>query len=256
MNTTDKMSTPTVLRSDANLYLYLTDKKDFDDIALAWYKVSGKFDRNSYGRWLDDKFKTQLVRASIDNSIVFLPTKKPCDTILEETVNHIVLICQQNEVTRVAAIGIITGYVDCPPELFACEHLMLVHILSTSMASPTTLERLTGIDKLTFGQETYLPEHVIKISDDVTDKMDLGLENLTYTHEYEKYVIFAHAYGKYLDELLTIETPVKKLEDERKRRIMALKFHLEQKRKIQFPPVRQEKFSIDNIVKLYKKFTS
>ena len=251
------MFTSAVLRSDTNLYLYHTDKKEFDDIALAWYKVSGKFDRNSYGRWLDDKFKTQLVRASIDNSIVFLPTKKPCDTILEDIVNHIVLICQRSDDgTRISAIGVITGYVDCPTELFSYSHLMLVHILSTSMASPTTLEGLIGIDKLTFGQEKYLPEHVVKISDDVADKVDLGVENLTYTHEYEKHIIFAHAYGKYLDELLTIETPVKKLEDERKRRILALKFHLDQKRKIQFPPTRQEKFSIDNIVKLYKKFTS
>ena len=95
----------------------------------------------------------------------------------------------------------------------------------------------------------------MKISDDVSDKVDLGLENLTYTHEYEKHIIFAHAYGKYLDELLTVETPVKKLEDERKKRVLALKFHLEQKKKIQFPSPRQEKFSILSIVKLYKKYT-
>ena len=251
------MSTSVVLRTDANLYLYLTDKKDFDDISLTWYKTSGKFDRNSYGRWLDDKFKTQLVRASIDNSIVFLPTKKPCDEILEETVNHPILICQKDdETTRIVAIGVITGYVECPPELFSSEHLMLVHILSTSMASAMTLEGLTGINKLIFDQEEYLPEKVFKISDDVADKIDLGVENLTYLAEYEKHVIFAHMYGKYLDELLSVETPVKKLEDERKRRVLALKFHLDQKRKIQFPSARQEKFSIENIVKLYKKFTS
>jgi hypothetical protein len=251
------MSTSAILRTDANLYLYLTDKKDFDDISLTWYKTSGKFDRNSYGRWLDDKFKTQLVRASIDNSIVFLPTKKPCDEILEEIENHPILICQKSdEATRIAAIGVITGYVECPPELFSSEHLMLVHILSTSMASEMTLEGLTGIDKLVFDQEKYLPEKVFKISDDVSDKVELGIENLTYMHEYEKHIIFAHMYGKYLDELLSVETPVKKLEDERKRRVLALKFHIDQKRKIQFPPARQEKFSIENIIKLYKKFTS
>ena len=245
-----------VIRSDANLYIYLVDKKDFDNIALAWYKTSNKFDRNSYGRWLDDKFKTQLVRASIDNSIVFLPTKKPCDSILEETVDHPILICQKSdEGARISAVGVITGYVDCPQELFSCEHLMLVHVVSTSVASAITLEGLTGVDDLDLEQEEYLPDHVMKISDDVSDKVDLGVENLTYTHEYEKHIIFAHAYGKYLDELLTVETPVKKLEDERKKRVLALKFHLEQKKKIQFPPPRQEKFSIANIVKLYKKYT-
>ena len=250
------MSKPGVIRSDANLYVYLADKKDFDNIALAWYKTSNKFDRNSYGRWLDDKFKTQLIRASIDNSIVFLPTKKPCDSILEETTDHPVLICQKSEEgTRISAVGVITGYVDCPPELFDCEHLMLVHILSTSLASITTLEGLVGIDKLSFDQEDYLPEHVIKISDDVADKVELGVENLTYTFEYEKHIIFAHAYGKYLDELLSVETPVKKLENERKKRILALKFHLEHKKKIQFPATRQDKFSIASIIKLYKKYT-
>ena len=245
-----------VIRSDANLYMYLTDKKDFDDIALAWYKTSNKFDRNSYGRWLEPKLKTQLIRASIDNSIVFLPTKKPCDSILEEIVDHLILICHKSdEGVRISAIGVVTGYIDCPPELFTSEHLMLVHILSTSIASEMTLEGLTGINKLSFDQEDYLPEHIIKISDDVADKVDLGVENLTYTFEYEKHIIFTHMYKKYLDELLSVETPVKKLEDERKKRIMALKFHLDQKKKIQFPPARQEKFSIANIVKLFKKYT-
>jgi hypothetical protein len=250
------MSTPTILRSDANVYMYITDKKDFDDIALAWYKTSGKFDRNSYGRWLEPKLKTQLIRASIDNSVVFLPTKKPCDAILEDTANHPILICQKSEEgVRISALGIITGYVECPQELFTSKHLMLVHILSTSMASELTLEGLSGINKLEFEQEDYLPEYVIKISDDVSDKVDLGVENLEFTLEYEKHIIFAHMYKKYLDELLSIETPVKKLEDERKKRIMALKFHLEQKKKIQFPIARQEKFSIPSIVKLYKKYT-
>ena len=250
------MYTSGVIRSDANLYLYLTDKKDFDDIALAWYKTSGKFDRNSYGRWLEPKLKTQLIRASIDNSIVFLPTKKPCDSILEETVDHLILICQKSdEGSRISAVGVVTGYIDCPPELFTSEHLMLVHILSTSIASKMTLEGLTGINKLSFDQEDYLPEHIIKISDDVADKVDLGVENLTYLAEYEKHIIFTHMYKKYLDELLSVETPVKTLEYERKKRIMALKFHLDQKKKIQFPPARQEKFSIANVVKLFKKYT-
>lgn len=250
------MSKSGVIRSDANLYMYLTDKKDFDNIALAWYKTSGKFDRNSYGRWLDDKFKTQLIRASIDNSIVFLPTKKPCDSIPEETTDHPILICQKSEEgARISAVGVITGYVDCPQELFGCEHLMLVHILSTSMASEITLEGLSGIDTLSFEQEDYLPDNVVKISDDVADKVDLGVENLTYTFEYEKHIIFTHMYKKYLDELLSVETPVKKLENERKKRVLALKFHLEHKKQIQFPATRQDKFSIPNIVKLYKKYT-
>jgi hypothetical protein len=238
------------------LYLYLTDKKNFDDIALAWYKTSNKFDRNSYGRWLDPKFKTQLIRASIDNSTVFLPTKKPCDSIVEDTVDHPILICHKSdEGIRISAIGVITGYVECPQELFTSKHLMLVHILSTSMTSELTLGGLSGINKLEFEQEDYLPEYVIKISDDVADKVDLGVENLTYLAEYEKHIIFAHMYKKYLDELIYVETPVKNLEDERKKRIMALKFHLEHKKKIQFPSTRQEKFSIASVVKLYKKFT-
>ena len=250
------MSSTTFIRADANLYMYLTDKKDFDDISLAWYKTSNKFDKNSYGRWIEDRYKVQLVRASIDNSMVFLPTDKPCDSILEETIGHPILICHKSEEgTRISAIGIVTDYVMCPSEMFTHKHLLLVHVLSTSVASAITLEGLVGIDKLSFEQEEYLPKRVIKLSDDVVDKVDLGIENLTYTQEYEKHIIFAHAYGKYLDELLSIETPVKTLEDERKRRVMALKFHLDQKKRIQFPSTRQEKFSISSVVKLYKKYT-
>lgn len=250
------MSKPSIIRSDSNLYIYLTEKKNFDNIALTWYKTSNKFDRNSYGRWIDDRFKTQLIRASIDNSIVYLPTEKPRDSISEEIIGHPILICQKSEEgIRIFAVGVITGYVDCPPEIFSREHLMLVHILSTSVAASLTLESLTGVDKLNLEQEDYLPMHVVKISDGVADKVDLGIENLTYTHEYEKHIIFAHAYGKYLNKLLFVETPVKTLEYERKKRIMALKFHLKHKKKIQFPPARQEKFSIENVVKLFKKYT-
>ncbi len=250
------MCNPGVVRADANLYMYLTDKKNFENIALAWYKTSNKFDRNSYGRWLDDKFKTQLIRASIDNSIVFLPTRKPCETIAEETTDHPILICHKSDQgIRISAIGVILEYVDCPPELFDCKHLMMVHVVSTSMASATTLEELAGVD-IDFEQVDYLPENVMKLSDDVSDKVDIGVENLTFLAEYEKHIVLAHAYEKYLNELLALETPVKKLENERKKRVLALKFHLVHKKKIQFPSARQEKFSMANVVKLYKKFTT
>jgi len=114
---------------------------------------------------------------------------------------------------------------------------------------------MSGIDNLCLEQKEYIVDNVFKLADDVVDKIDLGLENLTYTQEYEKHIIFAHAYGKYLDAVLDVCTPVKVLEDERKKRILALKYQIEQKREMRFPPARQ-KFSIENIIKLYKRFTS
>jgi len=245
----------TILKYNANVYAYITDKDKFDDIALAWYKTSGKFDRNSYGRWIDDKFKTQLVRASIDNSIVFLPSNLPHDSIREDMLNNIMLIGFNNAGVRIAAIGIVVGYSSCPTEMFEYSHMILVHVLSTSLAASITLEQMSGIDNLCLDQKEYLPLNVFKLADDVVDKIDIGLENLTYTQEYEKHIIFAHAYGKYLDAVLDVCTPVKVLEDERKKRILALKYQIEQKREMRFPSARQ-KFSIENIIKLYKRFTS
>jgi len=164
------------------------------------------------------------------------------------------LIGFNNAGVRIAAIGIVVGYSSCPTEMFEYSHMILVHVLSTSLAASMTLEQISGIDNLCLDQKDDLPLNIFKLADDVVDKIDLGLENLTYTQEYEKHIIFAHAYGKYLDAVLDVCTPVKVLEDERKKRILALKYQIEQKREMRFPPARQ-KFSIENIIKLYKRFT-
>ena len=233
------------LRHDANLYAYVADKKTYDDVSLEWYKTSGKFDRNSVGRMMiHDKYRAELVRASADNSLIFLPTRNPPNAVVEDMAGHIVLVCCEDSVKLV---GLVVRHVECPDNFLCCERLLMVHVLSTSN---------TSLDfPFEFKQDEYLPERVMKLSSDVADKIDLGVENLSSLHEYERHILHAHSYGKYIDGLMLFETPVKKLEIERKKRLLALRYHLEQKRTIHFPPVRQLKYSWKNIVRLHHKYS-
>jgi hypothetical protein len=239
------MFEPVALKHDANLYVYVTDKKLYDDISLEWYKTSGKFDRNSVGRMMiHDKYRGELVRASIDNSWIFLPTRNPLNAIVEGMVGHIMLVCCEDSVK---SIGVVVKNVECPGDFLCCERLLMVHVLSTSN---------TPLDfPFEFKQDEYLPERVMKLSSDVADKIDLGVENLSLVHEYERHILHAHSYAKFVDGLMQFETPVKSLEIERKKRLLALRYHLEQKRTIHFPPVRQLKYSWKTIVRLHHKYS-
>lgn len=233
----------TILKHDANLYMYSLDANSYDKLALTWYKTSGKFDKNSYGRWIEEKYKTRLIRASIDNSFAYLPTNHSPDSIIEDLIGHILLIACDD---IVKSVGIVVQNIECPMDFLDCSRLLIVHILSTSNISLSI--------PMKFVQEDYLPARVMKISEFIADRIDIGIENLGFTRQYEKYILAAHSYGNFLNSILMFETPVKSLELERKRRIMALKYHLESKKSIQFPPSSSKIFLLEKIMKMYTKF--
>jgi len=234
----------TILKHDANLYVYSLDANSYDKLSLSWYKTSGKFDKNSYGRWTDAKYRERLVRASIDNSFAYLPADISSDAINEDLVGHLLLIIRDD---IIKSVGIIVQNIESPDNFLDCNKLLIVHIISTSNIALNI--------PFTFVQEDYLPAGFMKICEYVSDRIDIGVENLDFTRQYEQHIVAAHAYGNLLNSILTFETPVKSLEIERKKRIMALKYHLEHKKTIQFPPVNSKKFSIEKIIKVYIKFT-
>jgi hypothetical protein len=191
--------------------MYSLDSKSYDDLSLAWYKTSGKFDKNSYGRWIEEKYKTRLIRASIDNSFAYLPANISSDAITEDLIGHLLIIACDNVIK---SVGIIVQHIKSPDNFLDCSKLLIVHILSTSNVSLNI--------PIQFVQEDYLPMRVMKICEYVSDRIDIGVENLGFTREYEQHILCAHAYGNFLDFIMTFETPVKSLEIERKKRILAI----------------------------------
>lgn len=256
------------VRPNANLYAYVVNQDTFDQVALSWYMCSGKFDKTSLNRWGGEmhKYKAQLLRASIDNTVVFVPVGKTKTSEFEEDLRgHLILLCFRNEETnrtRIIALGIVTrNPIRCPDEykITRMNRLLPIHIVSTSCTIDITLERLVEFD-VSFEQSEHLPSCVHKLSDDIADKVDIDIP-ASHVQDYERHVIFAHAYDAYLRELEDVETPVKQLELDRKKRVRGLRYHLVHKKGILFPPTRrhgQKKSvtSFEYLMKLHEKYAT
>lgn len=239
------MFSPGKLKSDADVFMFMMDELLYEEVALAWYQTSGKYDKNSVGRMLSsEKYKNDLVRASIDNSLIFAPTANPVDEIQEDVVGNIILVCKG---AIVKAIGIAIANVECPDGFLECERLLMIHVLST-FNSPLNINA-------PFVQADHLPKGMMKLAEFVADKIDLGMaENLTMSHEYERHILFARSYQNMLEKMMNFETPVQQLEIERKKRIYAMIYHLEHKKTIVFPMFRHTKYSLKNIVTLFNRY--
>lgn len=239
------MFSPGKLKFDASLFMFRMESKLYDEISTAWYQTSGKYDKNSVGRMLaNEKYKNDLVRASIDNSLIFLPTDNNVDNeISEDVVGHLILISKGDVIK---AIGIVVSIVECPENFIDCARLLMIHVMST-------FDSALDIS-VPFVQVDHLPTGMMKLSEFVADKIDIGTDGLSLTHEYERHILFSRSYQNMLERMMNHETPVKELENERKKRIIALLFHLEHKKSIAFPAFRQKKYSLKNIVKLFDRY--
>lgn len=238
------MFSPGKLKSDADVFMFRMDESLYEEVALIWYQTSGKYDKNSVGRMLSsEKYKNDLVRASIDNSMVFAPTANPVDEIQEDVVGSIILVCKG---AIVKAVGIAVANVECPDGFLECERLLMIHVLST-FDSPLDIST-------PFVQADHLPEGMMKLTEFVADKIDLGTENLTMTHEYERHILFARAYQNMLEKMMNFETPVRQLEIDRKKRVYAMIYHLEHKKTIVFPMFRDTKYSLRKIMMRFDRY--
>jgi hypothetical protein len=237
------------LDPDAELFMWQGDPSLFDKASLAWYMASGKFDKNSMSRWVlpMTKLKAQILRASVDNSIVFLPVGGTISDYPESLPGNFMVICCD---TRVYALAVIVqGPCSCPKEYKTTgfDSLLAVHVLSTSFASEIHLPDIP------VEASVALPSNVYKLSGIVSEEIDLEVPE-TAEVEYERRVIFSHWLMSYITKLRDVITPVKALEDTRVRRIDILEKCIRDKVSLTIPPPRE--FSFPKMMKTHFKYAS
>jgi hypothetical protein len=235
------------LNPEAGLFMWHADTALFDKASLSWYFSSGKFDKNSMSRWVlpMTKLKAQILRASIDNSIVFLPVGAAPSEYAESLPGNFVVICCD---TRVYALAVIVqGPCPCPAEYKTTDldSLLAVHILSTSFTHDIRLPDVV------VEESDALPRNVFKLSSVVAEDIEIDVPE-TAEAEYEKFVVFAHWFMKYIEELRGIITPVKALEDARVRRLDILKKCIKDKTQLSIPPPREISFT--KMMKTHQKY--
>lgn len=237
-----------MLKAGTNLYAYKIDEKTFDTVALSLYMASGKFDKNSMSRWTNimTRYKAQLIRASIDNSVIFLPVGDTRSRNREDLRNSPIIICCD---TCVYAMGIIVrGPCVCPSEYktTCMDKLIAVHVLSTSFTASVTLDELRDVE----GTD-YLPENIFKLVDDISDTIHIE-KPASWEFAYEKQIMFAHWFRSCVEAAFAIETPSRLLELERQKRLRLICDFLDTKTDVTFPPPRP--FVFHKMMKTHEKY--
>ena len=126
--------------------------------------------------------------------------------------------------------------------------LLAVHVLATSFTKEIKLDQLDLVE-----QSDSLPKYMYKLVDDIGDAVDVD-EPDDWEFAYERNVMFAHWFRKYVEDLESIETPVKLLEDERIKRVSALRLLVSKKQGVIFPPPRP--FDVSKMMKTHAKYAS
>jgi hypothetical protein len=193
------------------------------------------------------KLKAQILRASIDNSIVFLPVGNTASKYPESLPGNLIIICCDTHVYALAVI--VQGPCACPPEYKTTtfENLIAVHVLSTSFAVDIRLPNVP-VDA-----SDALTANVFKLSGVVAEEIEIDIPE-TAEVEYERRVIFAHWFMGYLTELRNVMTPVKLLEEARARRLNVLEKCIREKIMLHIPPPRD--FSFMKMLKTHQKYAS
>jgi hypothetical protein len=112
------------------------------------------------------------------------------------------------------------------------KRLLAVHVLATSFTKDISLKELGIAEKC-----DSLPEHVYKLVDVIGDSIEIDMPS-SWTYTYEQHVMFAHWFRSFICELESLETPVKLLEDERKKRLCGIMECMSEKKNVTFPPPR------------------
>ena len=186
MKRPDVSSRAATLAPECALYAYVLDEDQFDDLAMALYFASGKFNRWSLQYWSstplrDNVPKAQNFRAAVDNTVVFLPTagESPLDLA-----GALILVGHRTERgLAVVAIGAIAGEPFEPPgdavdtyrPFRNCGDLVIpVHVLAVTTGVHDTFEDLcqrAGGFRPSFDFDVRPEEirHVHRVADDLRD---------------------------------------------------------------------------------------
>lgn len=234
-------------RSEPDLFAWNVNEEIFDKAALSWYFASGKFDRNSMSRWVPKmtKTKAQILRASTDNSIIFVPVGDATQDHRNDLPGNFMVLCCEE---RVFAFGLIIDILKCPDEYRTTQFdtLLAIHVISTSFTKEVEIPNYSFERS-----DDSMPRNVYTLSKNVSDNLDLDIpENVEM--EYERQIFYAHWILQYIEELETIETPIKNLELDRLKRLSIVKQCLLSKQSAVIPQPRDFKFQ--KMMKTHKKY--
>ncbi len=225
-----------------NLYAYKIDEHRFDDLALAAYFASGKFDKTTIHRWtagklLTNPHKAQNFRASVDNAIFLLPVDglaRGGDSMR----GHAFIVCYENDrsETVVVAIGVAT---DDPFELTQsayARYVLPVHVLTTLCGETNVFSP----GNRAWTTHPSLPTEVFLLVDDLGDVGDVDDDEPEC--EYTRQKRIAAEFRDLLERSRSLKTPSPTLERERVHRVDVLVRHLESSAKTwsDFPPTRRK----------------
>lgn len=244
-----------------NLYAYKISENRFDELALAAYFASGKFDRTTIHRWtagrlLTNPHKAQNFRASIDNTVFLLPVDKTIDKTIESDTlrGHVFVVCYENQEseTAVVAIGVAT---DDPFELTDspyAQFVLPVHVLTTMCGAPNVFGNRS------WANHPSLPSEIFLLVDDLADCDDEDDES---DCEYARQKRIAKEFRELLDHAKLLKTPSPTLERERLERINMLVRHIDECKTTwtDFPPTRRKVGKkqiqgLEGVLKTYEKY--
>ena len=224
-----------------NLYAYRIGEDRFDELALASYFASGKFDKTTIHRWtagnlLTNPHKAQNFRASVDNAVFLLPVDGLARS--DSVRGHVFLVCYENErsETVAVALGVAT---DDPFELTDspyAQFVLPVHVLTTMCGAPNVF----AAGNRPWTTHASLPSEVFLLVDDLGDSDAVDDDEPECEYVIQKRI--ASEFRELVERSRSLKTPSPLLERERLDRLDLLVRHLAAASKswTDLPPTRRK----------------
>lgn len=225
------------------LFAYAFDETGFRKFAVSSYFASGKFDKSSLHRWIaaratDDRLKTQNFRASVDNTVVFLPMDD--DETTFEGHAFVVGYVDAGAAFVPVFVGVASGPVTDVPGYY-CQRALPVHVLSTTCGKRFDFEdRCRSAVGVASGTNWTPGVRML-----VSDLPDAAFEAERYDDVRDEYVRQRCLAAGFLNLVSAVKnecvTPIHQLERERADRLDLVMRHVVDKvdRVTQFPPTRR-----------------
>ena len=229
-----------ILAPRCSLHAYSVSEMRFEDLALASYFASGKFDKASMHRWatgnlLVNPHKAQNFRASVDNAVMLLPVGKPPRRTDDDDLlaGNIVMIGFEREAMYVpVCLGVASGEAFDLDRPYA-DHVLPVHVVTTLCGEERDFEcvceRACGVRPgLEWKQHPRLPEGLHMLVQDLGDA-SFESDGVTYDSvdgEYVRQHVVAAGFARLLRCARDSKTPSPPLEAERLARLDAIEKHM------------------------------
>jgi len=261
-----------------SLHAYSISETRFEDLALASYFASGKFDKASMHRWatgnlLVNPHKAQNFRASVDNAVLLLPVGNSNRTEDDDPLaGNIVMIGFEREGGYVpVCLGVTSGeaFKLCRPY---ADHVLPVHVVTTLCGKEHDFEclceRACGVRPgLEWKQHPRLPGGLHVLVQDLGDAL-FESQGATYDSvdgEYVRQHVIAAGFARLLECARDSKTPSPPLDAERLARIDAIERHVRaaphEAVSTRLPPTRRtvgraKIQQLDGVMATYEKYAA